>query len=164
MESEEERVNGLRWADAAFDAIKDDFAKNRFADAFVDILREVNRQEPRGLPGVSELSDYNDALKRGARVKIGELTRAAFERIQPPERYFGDDEYGQCKQALLDVALAGLAFLIENAATDEVAKSRRTIRKRKLEMAIREYNEAHEARRRRERNRRVSRPTGKRRP
>jgi hypothetical protein len=127
VEDEEERPDGPCWANAAFDAIKDYFAKDRFADAFVDILRELNRQEPKGLPGVSEFCDYNDALKRGAKVKIGELTRAAFERIRPPERHFDDDEYGQCEAALLDVALAGLAFLVENAATDEVAKTRRTI-------------------------------------
>jgi hypothetical protein len=158
VENEEERPDGRCWADAAVDAIKDDFAKDRFADAFVDILRELNRQEPKGLPGASELSDYNDALKRDAKVKIGELTRAAFERIRPPKRRFDDDEYGHCEKAVLDVALAGLAFLIENAATDEVAKTRRTIRQDKLIIAIRHYNEADEACRRKERGGRTPRP------
>jgi hypothetical protein len=58
-------------------------------------------------------------------------------------------------------ALAGLAFLIENAATDEMAKSRRSGRRHELILAIRRYNESREAYRRKERGSRTSRPNDK---
>jgi hypothetical protein len=148
---EEGRAKWRRMVEVTVDLNKDLFAKNAFADAFVNILREVNRTQP-GPSGASDLAHFFDMLDRGAKVPFGELTDAALERIRPSEeRYYGNDDYKRSAQALLDVAMAGLAFLIENAATDQIAGTRKSKRQHNLIMAIRNYDEAHDTYRRKQR-------------
>lgn len=119
------------------------YATEAFADCFVEILREVNRVQGAG-SGMGELKRFFDLLNRGAKVHLWTLVQTALARIKPSgERSFGDDEKKNREQALLDIALAGLALLVENGATDQNARTRREHRENKLETAIREYAKAY---------------------
>jgi len=130
---------------AIFEFNKNVWAEGAFADCFINILREVNRVQPNASV-VGDLGRFFKLLDRGAKVNLWTLTQAALERIKPPnERYHGNDEGKLRDQALLDVALAGIAFLVENAATDQNARTRRMKRQDKLELAIRAYMDAHDS-------------------
>jgi hypothetical protein len=120
-------------------ANQDDWAVEAFADCFVEILREVNRKVG-GDCGVGELERFFKLMDSGAKVHFWTLVQAALARIKPAERYYGDDEDKKREQALLDVALAGLAYLVENGATEQNAPGRKGQRQYKLECAIQEYN------------------------
>jgi excisionase family DNA binding protein len=126
------------------EANKDEWAIEAFADCFVEVLREVNRIVGAGC-GAGELTRFFELLQRGAKVHPCTLTQTALARIKPSaERYFGDDKEKHREQALLDIARAGLALLVENGATDQNARGRKDQREYKLRMAIHEYVEKYE--------------------
>ncbi len=101
---------------------KDLLAKEAFADAFVNILREANRLQP-GPSGAADLARCFELVDRGATVTFGDLVQAALERILPPAgEALSSDKEDEFENALLNVALAGLSYLIENAAPDSVPK------------------------------------------
>jgi hypothetical protein len=137
-------------AETLLERNKDLYAKEAFADAFIDILREVNRRQP-GAAGASELVRFFEMLDRGATVSMGDLADAALERIAPRNHTPAIliDEEGKERErreaAIMDVALAGLAFLIENGAQDDAAATRAITRQRGLVEAIEAFNEATEA-------------------
>jgi hypothetical protein len=126
-----------------FELNKDFWATEAFANCFVEILREVNRAR-RGGCGLLWMMRFFELLHQGAKVNFRTLTQTALRRIKPPdERYWGDERTKKLEQALLDVACAGLALLIENAADDQGAGSRKSQREGKLVIAIRAYMDAY---------------------
>jgi hypothetical protein len=143
VSAEKDRRERMVWRDKVIDLNKDEWVKEVFVQFFVDLLREVNRKQPSG-KAVLQLASFFDLLERGAKITFGSLTDAAVARIRPSERYVGDDEKRSREQALLDIALAGLALLVENGATDQNALSRKGQREHKLRMAVREYAEHYE--------------------
>jgi hypothetical protein len=127
---------------------KDYYAIKAFADAFVDILREVTRSQSNSsaAPAALKLARFFEMLERGASVTCGDLATAALERIQPHEEArYGTEETQRCENARLRVARAGLAYLIANAATDGAARGRLSQRERSLSNAIEELSQAQEA-------------------
>jgi hypothetical protein len=144
LSAEKNRRDWMLWHDRTIDLNKDEWVKEVFAQFFEDVLREVNRKQPSG-KAVLQLASFFDLLKRGANVTLGSLTDAALARIKPSDaRYFGNDEKKNQEQALLDIARAGLALLVENGATDQNAEGRKDQREYKLRMAIREYVRTYE--------------------
>ena len=126
------------------DLDKESIAKEAFVQAFVAILRDVTRQDPSGFAGVDELKRFFDAVNRGAKVTLHELTTAAFNRIRLEQ---GENcarssdvskwkPWEQREHALLSVAFAGLAYLIERGAQDGAARGRAGQRADKLLRAI----------------------------
>jgi hypothetical protein len=138
------RRERMVWRDKVIDLNKDEWVKEVFVQFFVDVLRDVNRKQPSG-KAVLQLASFFDLSERGAKITLGSLTDAALARIKPSgERGFGVDEKSNRERALLDIALAGLAVLVENGATDQNARGRKDQREHKLRMAIREYAEHYE--------------------
>jgi hypothetical protein len=133
-------------------------AKEAFADAFVSILREVSRSQP-GSAGAAPLMRFFEMLGRGASVPMGDLAVAALQRIEPQDHtpailVEGEGtERERREAAIMDIALAGLAFLIENGAQDEAAPVRKSTRERDLLDGIGTFNAATEAWRARRRGR-----------
>jgi hypothetical protein len=102
-----------------------------------------HRVQPGWSSGAADLHYFFQHLEGAAGLTWGELAAAALKRIQPPnEPAFRAEEPSE-DEAMLEVAMTGLAFLIENAATDRTAKTRRTRREDNLIEAIGRYNEAH---------------------
>jgi hypothetical protein len=84
-------------------------------------------------------------VARGAEVSFGDLIDTSLKRIIPPDVPRSDDPDERWRDmAFIRIAKTGLAFLIENAATDALAKRRRSKRELELFQAIQLYNEARE--------------------
>jgi hypothetical protein len=88
-------------------------------------------------------------LDRGASVSMGALADAALERIAPrnhtPAILKEGKERERREAAIMDVALARLALLIENGAQSDAAATRAITRQRGLVEAIEAFNAATEA-------------------
>lgn len=123
---------------------KDHLAQEAFADAFVNILRDVNRAQP-GPSGAQDLVRLFEMLDRGAEVTFEDLTRSALDRIKPETMASRGHARQDKEEALLRVATAGLAFLIENGAADAAAASRKMKREHDLLRAMEMYHDAEEA-------------------
>ena len=114
-----------------------------FADAFEDILREVNRSQSSGTTGVDGLLRFTNMLNQGASATVKDLTDAALARIDP---YRGTEQIRERARSTIEVARSGLAFLLELKARDGAARARLSRRETELRVSIRDYVEEREAR------------------
>lgn len=116
-------------------------AAKAYAAYFVNLLRAVN-QPARADMAMASLARSNRLAQSSSGIQMEDLVEGPLAKIRPPEiqRIPGYDYRRQDTE--LQVALAGLAFLIENAATDARAGSRRAKRRADLRLAIASYVEA----------------------
>jgi hypothetical protein len=118
---------------------KNQLALKAFGDAVEDIVREVSRSQPTGIAGAKYIMCFLDLINDGAGVVPVDLAAEALSRIEPPERPRRKDTDITQYEALLSVARASAGLMIELAATDAAAGSRRVRSERKLRAALDEF-------------------------
>ena len=128
-------------AEAAIEANNRILAIEAYAAYFVNLLRAVDRPARADMAAAS-LASYWRTARSSSGIKMEDVVEGPLAKIRPPKMQRNPGYDYRRQDTELQVALAGLAFLIENAATDAAAGSRRAKRRAGLRLPIENYVDA----------------------